>query len=261
MRDVPGQPVDAQVQQLAQPVDLQIGLLLYKSGISNVVEGVQAQLSITVNGLLREGDSTRLPGYLPYPHRHANGELAFHAHRIAGDERPGGQILRRALAQHFSGGRGLRMKRWIARRIADHGGGDGFAGADRTLREQHGRYWRFHGRGGRTDIARHGGPVAELADAEDQKDASCRQSTADVQTQAHCISPMRTLRERKAPYSGKFMVLGPLSGHERSNRNGAKHGCAGKAVLRINVRLFPVLATQNTIQSARNWSEMVSVNP
>ncbi|WP_150291494.1 ShlB/FhaC/HecB family hemolysin secretion/activation protein [Sphingobium estronivorans] len=82
MRDIPGQTVDAQIRQLAQPGDLridlivkrtqvQIGLLIDNSGVSNVVEGVQAQLSITANGLLREGDTTRLSGYLPfYPDRY-----------------------------------------------------------------------------------------------------------------------------------------------------------------------------------------------
>lgn len=82
LRDIPGQTVDARVRQAGQPGDLtldliikrkqvKIGVLIDNSGVSNVVEGVQAQLSVTVNGLLREGDSTRISGYLPfYPDRY-----------------------------------------------------------------------------------------------------------------------------------------------------------------------------------------------
>ncbi|PJG46692.1 peptidase S33 [Sphingobium sp. LB126] len=82
LRDMPGQTVDAQVRQLAQPGDLlidlivkrkqvRIGLLLDNSGVNNVVDGIQAQLSLTINGLAREGDSTRLSGYMPfYPDRY-----------------------------------------------------------------------------------------------------------------------------------------------------------------------------------------------
>ena len=86
LRDIPGQTVDARVRQAGQPGDLtldlivkrkqvQIGMLIDNSGVSNVVSGVQAQLSVTANGLLREGDSTRVAGYLPfYPDRYQ-----FHA--------------------------------------------------------------------------------------------------------------------------------------------------------------------------------------
>ncbi|WP_313804491.1 ShlB/FhaC/HecB family hemolysin secretion/activation protein [Sphingobium sp.] len=87
LRDIPGQMVDARLRQArlqpgAGPGDLlielivkrkqvQIGLLIDNSGVSNVVEGVQAQMSVTLNGLAREGDSTRLSGYLPfYPDRY-----------------------------------------------------------------------------------------------------------------------------------------------------------------------------------------------
>ena len=82
LRDIPGQTVDARVRQAGQPGDLtldlivkrkqvQIGVLIDNSGVSNVVSGVQAQLSVTANGLLREGDSTRVAGYLPfYPDRY-----------------------------------------------------------------------------------------------------------------------------------------------------------------------------------------------
>ena len=82
LRDIPGQTVDAGVRQGAKAGDLiidlivkrkqlQVGLLIDNSGVTNVVNGVQAQLSITGNGLLREGDSTRIAGYLPfYPERY-----------------------------------------------------------------------------------------------------------------------------------------------------------------------------------------------
>ncbi len=79
LRDIPGQTVDARLRQSGAPGDLlidlivkrkqvQIGLTIDNSGVSNVV---QAQMSVTVNGLAREGDSTRIAGYLPfYPDRY-----------------------------------------------------------------------------------------------------------------------------------------------------------------------------------------------
>lgn len=82
LRDIPGQTVDARLRQSGAPGDLlidlivkrkqvQIGLTIDNSGVSNVVQGVQAQMSVTVNGLVREGDSSRLSGYLPfYPDRY-----------------------------------------------------------------------------------------------------------------------------------------------------------------------------------------------
>jgi hemolysin activation/secretion protein len=77
LRDIPGQTVDAQVRQLSQTGDLQIdlvvkrrqlqiGLLIDNSGVSNVVDGVQAQASVTIHGLAREGDSTKMSAYLPF---------------------------------------------------------------------------------------------------------------------------------------------------------------------------------------------------
>lgn len=77
LRDIPGQTVDAQVRQRGQAGDLQIdlivkrrqlqiGLLIDNSGVSNVVDGVQAQASVTINGLAREGDSTKISAYLPF---------------------------------------------------------------------------------------------------------------------------------------------------------------------------------------------------
>jgi len=82
LRDIPGQSVDARVRQgggegelildlIIKRKQVQIGLLIDNSGVSNVIDGVQAQLSVTANGLLREGDSTRVAGYLPfYPERY-----------------------------------------------------------------------------------------------------------------------------------------------------------------------------------------------
>lgn len=82
LRDIPGQTVEANVRQHGQPGDLildlvvkrkqlQIGVLIDNSGVNNVLTGMQAQLSVTINGLAREGDSTRLSGYLPfYPDRY-----------------------------------------------------------------------------------------------------------------------------------------------------------------------------------------------
>jgi hemolysin activation/secretion protein len=82
LRDIPGQSVEARVRQgggegelildlIVKRKQVQIGLLIDNSGVSNVIDGVQAQLSVTANGLLREGDSTRVAGYLPfYPDRY-----------------------------------------------------------------------------------------------------------------------------------------------------------------------------------------------
>ena len=82
LRDIPGQTVDARLRQSGATGDLlidlivkrkqvQIGLTIDNSGVSNVVQGVQAQMSVTINGLVREGDSTRIAGYLPfYPDRY-----------------------------------------------------------------------------------------------------------------------------------------------------------------------------------------------
>jgi len=77
LRDIPGQTVDVGVRQLGTAGDLaldvtvrrkqlQIGLTIDNSGISNVVSGVQAQVAVAVNGLLREGDRLRVSGYLPF---------------------------------------------------------------------------------------------------------------------------------------------------------------------------------------------------
>ena len=82
LRDIPGQTVNVAVRQMPTAGDLildviikrkqvDIGITIDNSGVSNVVEGVQAQLSIAMHGILREGDSTRVAAYLPfYPDRY-----------------------------------------------------------------------------------------------------------------------------------------------------------------------------------------------
>lgn len=96
LRDVPGQTVDANIRQGGHPGELvldliirrkqlQFGLLIDNSAVSNVVQGVQAQLSVTLNGMLREGDSTRISAYLPfYPDRYQYYALS-HATPIGSD--------------------------------------------------------------------------------------------------------------------------------------------------------------------------------
>ncbi len=77
LRDVPGQTVDAQLRTTARPDELlldldvkrkqvEVSLNLDNDGVTNVVRGVQAQLSVSVHGLLREGDDTRMSAYLPF---------------------------------------------------------------------------------------------------------------------------------------------------------------------------------------------------
>lgn len=77
LRDIPGQTVDVKVRQLPQQGELaldltvkrkqlQIGLMLDNGGVANVVDGVQAQVSVTGNGLFRDGDTTRVSAYLPF---------------------------------------------------------------------------------------------------------------------------------------------------------------------------------------------------
>jgi hemolysin activation/secretion protein len=72
LRDIPGQSVEARVRQGGGEGDLildlivkreqvQIGILIDNSAVSNVIDGVQAQLSVTANGVLREGDSNSFP--------------------------------------------------------------------------------------------------------------------------------------------------------------------------------------------------------
>ena len=77
LRDIPGQTVDAQLRTTAVPGDValdldvrrkqvDITLSINNNGVTNVVSGVQAQVSVAVHGVLREGDSTRASAYLPF---------------------------------------------------------------------------------------------------------------------------------------------------------------------------------------------------
>ncbi len=77
LRDIPGQTVEAGLKRTDRPDELtldldvkrkqvEITLNVNNNGVTNVTDGVQAQLAVAINGLLREGDSTRLSGYLPF---------------------------------------------------------------------------------------------------------------------------------------------------------------------------------------------------
>lgn len=117
LRDIPGQTVEARVRQQGLPGDLildlvikrkqlQIGVLIDNSGVNNVLTGVQAQLSLTVNGLVREGDSTRLSGYLPfYPDRYQYYSLS-HSTPIGSD----GMTLTASAAQVDTTSRHTRIR-------------------------------------------------------------------------------------------------------------------------------------------------------
>lgn len=77
LRDIPGQTLDAQLRTTARPDELlldldvkrkqvDVTLELNNNGVTNVIGGVQAQLSVGVHGVLREGDSTRVSASLPF---------------------------------------------------------------------------------------------------------------------------------------------------------------------------------------------------
>lgn len=76
LRDIPGQTVQAQLRGTATPGELaldldvtrkqvEITVNLDNRGVFNVTSGAQAQVTVGLNGLLREGDATRLSSYLP----------------------------------------------------------------------------------------------------------------------------------------------------------------------------------------------------
>jgi len=76
LRDTPGQTVKAQVMKTTTPDELildldverkqvDVTLNVNNRGVINVTSGIQAQLGVAINGLLREGDSTRFSGYIP----------------------------------------------------------------------------------------------------------------------------------------------------------------------------------------------------
>lgn len=77
LRDIPGQTVQASLKQTPTPGELALDLKVDRkqvdvtlnvnnNGIVNVTTGVQTQLSVAVNGVLREGDTTRFSGNLPF---------------------------------------------------------------------------------------------------------------------------------------------------------------------------------------------------
>lgn len=77
LRDIPGQTVDAKLRRTSAPGQLaldldvkrkqvEVALNLNNGGVVNVTSGVQAQVGVTVNGLLREADVTRASAYLPF---------------------------------------------------------------------------------------------------------------------------------------------------------------------------------------------------
>lgn len=77
LRDIPGQTVEAKLRTTANPSEValdlnvkrkqvEVAVNLNNSGVENVVSGVQAQVAVTVNGLLREGDVTRFSGSVPF---------------------------------------------------------------------------------------------------------------------------------------------------------------------------------------------------
>jgi hemolysin activation/secretion protein len=77
LRDIPGQTVQASLKQTRTPGELALALKIERkqvdvtlnvnnNGIVNVTTGVQTQLSVAVNGVLREGDTTRFSGNLPF---------------------------------------------------------------------------------------------------------------------------------------------------------------------------------------------------
>jgi len=82
LRDMPGQTVEASVRQLDAAGSLALDLTLKRrpihiavaidnNGVSNVTSALQAQVTATVNNMFREGDTTKLSGYLPlHPDRY-----------------------------------------------------------------------------------------------------------------------------------------------------------------------------------------------
>jgi hemolysin activation/secretion protein len=77
LRDIPGQTVQAKLRTTATPgevvLDLdvkrkqvEVTLNLNNRGVFNVTTDPQAQVAVAFNGLVREGDTTRLSGYMPF---------------------------------------------------------------------------------------------------------------------------------------------------------------------------------------------------
>ncbi len=77
LRDIPGQTVQAQVKptdvpgELALDLDVkrkqvELTLNINNRGVTNVTSATQMQAIVAINGLLREGDATRISGYIPF---------------------------------------------------------------------------------------------------------------------------------------------------------------------------------------------------
>ncbi|HUD27947.1 MAG TPA: ShlB/FhaC/HecB family hemolysin secretion/activation protein [Novosphingobium sp.] len=77
LRDIPGQTVQAQLRGTGKPGELaldldvtrkqvEVTLNLNNRGVFNVTTGVQAQVAVAINGMVREGDTTRLSAYVPF---------------------------------------------------------------------------------------------------------------------------------------------------------------------------------------------------
>ncbi|WP_443478545.1 ShlB/FhaC/HecB family hemolysin secretion/activation protein [Novosphingobium aerophilum] len=77
LRDIPGQTVQASLKPTARPGELALDLKVERkqidvtlnvnnAGVVNVTTGVQSQVGVSVNGVLREGDTTRLSGNVPF---------------------------------------------------------------------------------------------------------------------------------------------------------------------------------------------------
>jgi hemolysin activation/secretion protein len=82
MRDLPGQSVEASIRQLdlngALVIDLtssrkkaNIAVTIDNNGVANVINTFQAQVAVSANNLIRDGDQTRVSTYLPiHPDRY-----------------------------------------------------------------------------------------------------------------------------------------------------------------------------------------------
>lgn len=96
LRETPGQTVSAKLLPTSKPdevaLDLDVKrkqieftLNLDNGGIVNVTSAVQAQAGVAINGLLREGDTTRLTAYLPIQPSRYQFYTASHATPIGSD--------------------------------------------------------------------------------------------------------------------------------------------------------------------------------
>lgn len=77
LRDTPGQTVKAEVLRTSSPEDLELALDVERKqveftlnvnnrGVVNVTTGIQAQVAVALNGIIREGDSTNFSASVPF---------------------------------------------------------------------------------------------------------------------------------------------------------------------------------------------------